>query len=133
MTTFVDTSALLAVMDADDLQNPACAEAWAQLLASPERLVTHSYVLVEVFTLVQRRFGLSAVRFMDHEVSPALEVVWIEAADHRAGMSALLEARRRKVSLVDCVSFAVMRRLAIDRAFAVDRHFRQAGFETLPG
>jgi predicted nucleic acid-binding protein len=29
------------------------------------------------------------------------------------------------------VSFAVMRRLGIQRAFTNDRHFREAGFETL--
>jgi len=33
--------------------------------------------------------------------------------------------------VVDCISFAVMRRLGIKRAFTNDRHFQAAGFETL--
>jgi predicted nucleic acid-binding protein len=37
-------------------------------------------------------------------------------------------ARRRDLSLVDCVSFEVMRRNGITRAFAVDRHFQELGF-----
>jgi len=32
---------------------------------------------------------------------------------------------------VDHVSFVVMRRLGVGRAFTNDRHFRAAGFETL--
>lgn len=34
-------------------------------------------------------------------------------------------------SLTDCASFVVMRRRAIDRALAHDRHFTQAGFVAL--
>jgi predicted nucleic acid-binding protein len=33
--------------------------------------------------------------------------------------------------IVDHVSFAVMRRIGITKAFTNDRHFRAAGFETL--
>jgi predicted nucleic acid-binding protein len=37
-------------------------------------------------------------------------------------------ANRRSLSLVDCVSFVVMRQLAIRDAFAFDRHFEEQGF-----
>jgi len=33
--------------------------------------------------------------------------------------------------VVDQVSFAIMRRLGISKAFTNDRHFRAAGFEAL--
>ena len=35
-------------------------------------------------------------------------------------------------ALVDCVSFEVMRRRGITRAFAFDRRFADAGFELFP-
>jgi predicted nucleic acid-binding protein len=38
-------------------------------------------------------------------------------------------AHRRGLSLVDCTSFAIMRRQAITRAFHFDRHFQEQGFE----
>jgi predicted nucleic acid-binding protein len=38
-------------------------------------------------------------------------------------------AHRRGLSLVDCTSFAIVRRQAITRAFHFDRHFQEQGFE----
>jgi predicted nucleic acid-binding protein len=41
-------------------------------------------------------------------------------------------AGRRTLSLVDCVSFEVMRRTGIRKAFAFDRHFQDYGYEIYP-
>ena len=43
-----------------------------------------------------------------------------------------LAARRREVSLVDRVSFEVMRRLGLTTAFAFDAHFNDFVFKVLP-
>ena len=43
-------------------------------------------------------------------------------------MTALLAAQRRKLSLVDCVSFAVMRLRGSQVAFAFDQHFAEERF-----
>lgn len=43
----------------------------------------------------------------------------------------MLVAGRRDLSLVDCSSFVTMRRLGIKKAFALDEHFREQGFELL--
>ena len=59
---------------------------------------------------------------------PMLHVEWVDADLHAAGMAALLTAGRRDLSLVDCVSFACMRRLGITRALHFDRHFKEQGF-----
>ncbi len=47
-------------------------------------------------------------------------------------MSALLAASRRKVSLVDCLSFEVMRRYGIRSAFAFNSHFSEQDFLLIP-
>lgn len=54
MTTFLDTSALLALLDEDDLNHARADEAWRQLLDSDEPLVSTNYIVVETFALVQR-------------------------------------------------------------------------------
>jgi len=41
-----------------------------------------------------------------------------------------LTAARRQLSLVDCISFEVMRRRGIKTAFTFDDHFAEQGFET---
>lgn len=132
MSTFVDTSALLGLLDASEEHHSACAQTWARLLDGDETLVTSSYVLVEFMALVQRRFGLAAVRRVDDDLLPVIDVEWVGESDHRAGVTMLLTSKRRKLSLVDCVSFVVMKRLGTRRAFALDRHFRQTGIEVLP-
>jgi predicted nucleic acid-binding protein len=132
VSTFVDTSALLAVLDADDAQHARASRVWSDLVGSDEDLLTTSYVLVETFALVQARLGLGATRLLNDDVVPILRVTWVDEGLHRAAMTALLTAQRRELSLVDCVSFEAMRRLGAERAFAFDRHFRHQGFALIP-
>jgi predicted nucleic acid-binding protein len=47
-------------------------------------------------------------------------------------VAALLTANRRELSLVDCVSFEVMRRRDITSAFAIDTDFSKQGFTVVP-
>ncbi len=129
---FVDTSAFLALLDADDEHHSKVKQAWADLLQSEILLITSNYVLVETFALVQHRLGVEAVRVFQEDIVPLLDIRWLDAASHAAAISALLAAGRKKLSLVDCSSFDVMRRGGLKRAFTLDRHFREQGFEALP-
>ena len=61
-----------------------------------------------------------------------LLVEWMTEAQHTTGVTALLTASSRRLSLVDCVSFATMRRLGIKTAFVFDRHFSEQGFVCVP-
>lgn len=132
MNVFVDTSGVLAMLDASDAGHPRAAGAWKKLVESGATFVTTSYVLVETLALAQHRLGIAAVRDIDRTLVPLMRVVWIDAAFHARGMAALLAAGRRKLSLVDCVSFEVMREGGIARAFTLDPHFREQGFERVP-
>jgi len=60
------------------------------------------------------------------------DLEWVDETIHQVGIASVLAAARRGLSLVDCVSFEIMRRLGIKRAFAFDRHFEEQGFECLP-
>lgn len=131
MTTFVDTSALYALLDADDARHADAARAFPDLLAGGP-LVTHNYVVVEAAALTRTRLGFAATRTLLDDLAPALEVMWIDEQLHRAAVAAMLAASRRNVSLVDWTSFEVMRRRGIESAFAFDRDFTTAGFRTRP-
>lgn len=129
-TTFVDTSALYALMDAADPAHAAAASAFAAL--SGTELVTHSYVLLEAVALVQRRLGVEAVSDLTEHLLRPVEVTWVDSELHAAGLRAVLASRQRQVSLVDHVSFEVMRRQRIGTAFAFDPDFQAQGFRTEP-
>ena len=129
---FVDTSALLALLDADADGHGAVQKAWGELLDADLTLVTSGAVLIESFALVQSRLGLPAVRVLAQDVVPIFEIEWVDSALHQAAVAALLTASRRELSLVDCISFEVMRRRGIARALALDADFADQGFELLP-
>jgi predicted nucleic acid-binding protein len=132
MTVFVDTSAFLAVLDADDTHHVHARQVWQDLVTQKEPLVCNNYVLVETFALVQSRLGMMAVSILQNDIQPLISVEWVDEATHRAGASALLTAHRRQLSLVDCTSFETMRQLGIQRAFTLDQHFAEQGFDCLP-
>jgi len=132
MSVFVDTSALFAILDADDLNHIPARDTWSRLLASEEELISTSYVLVETFALVQRRLGMDAVKTLHADVVPVLKVEWVNATQHLSAVGILITTFNRQLSLVDWVSFNAMQQFQIKVAFAFDQDFRMQGFECLP-
>jgi uncharacterized protein len=128
----VDTAALYALMDAADPSHRRATAAMRDLQVSGESLLTHEYVVVETSALLQRRLGLVAVRTLVDDLLPLVEIAWVDEPLHAEARQALLAAGRRTVSLVDWVSFLVMRRHGIRRAFTFDLDFAAEGFEVLP-
>lgn len=101
---------------------------WALLLEERASLLTHNYVLLETTALLQNRIGIDAVDDLHRRLSPVLDTFWVAADEHTAALIAVIASKHRAISLVDRVSFYVMRRLEIDRAFTFDEHFASEGF-----
>ena len=132
MTLFVDTSALIAYLDADQPRHTDVVDAWRSVMDNGDALVTSNYVLVETFALVQRRFGLEALRALASDILPLLDRLWVDEEIHAAASAALFTAGRRKLSLVDCTSFELMRRHGITAALSLDADFAHQGFRIRP-
>lgn len=130
---FTDTSALYAVLDRDDEFHGAAREVWVRELEGGGQFLTTNYVLLECFALVQGRMGMAALRTLHHDLLPVLQLEWVTEEDHRVAAEAVLTAGRRDLSLVDCSSFRVMRRLGLMTAFCFDEDFGEQGFTALPG
>ena len=131
MNVYVDTSAILALLNANDDFHAKAAAIWIDLLDQSTRLTTNSFVLVETYALVQNRLGLDAVRTLAQNIIPIFEIKWIDNSLYQQTITTYLTANRRQLSLVDCSSFIVMYRLNINKAFTFDNHFREQGFEVL--
>lgn len=130
MATFVDTSAFYAHFEAADEHHERAVRTWDELLEG-ERLVTHNYVLLESGALLQSRLGTLPVRQLHEEFVPVLDVHWVSPEEHEDAFRAVAASGSKAVSIVDRVSFLVMRRSGITRAFTFDRHFADEGFEVV--
>lgn len=132
MVGFADTSGLYTLLDEDDSNHSAGVAFWQKYYQQQTALITTNYVLLECQALIQRRLGMAAVLDFQTRIVPMLSVDWITESIHRQGVTQLLTANRRQLSLVDCTSFVVMRHLGIDAAFAFDQHFAEQGFRVFP-
>ncbi len=128
----VDSSGLFAAVDAGDANHAAAAAVLERLLHDETPMVITSYTLMEVTALIQHRLGFEAARRLTAHGAALFDVAWVDEDLHSRGVGVWLAAARRPLSLVDCVSFALMHELRLDTAFTFDRHFAEAGFIAIP-
>jgi uncharacterized protein len=102
------------------------------LLREQATLLRNNCVVIETSALLQHRLGVAALRAFQEDVVPLLQVDWISEHRHKAGTEAVLAGYRKKLSLVDCISFQSMREHGVRTAFCFDHHFREQGFEVVP-
>ncbi len=132
MNVFIDSSAFLALLNEGDYNHSIAGKEWKRLLSDDFDLWTSNYVVLESTATIQRRFGISAVRTFLLDLLADTFVNMVSPEIHEAGISALLIAHRRDLSLIDCISFEMMRSRGIQTAFTFDPHFAEQGFDCLP-
>lgn len=128
---FVDTSALLALLDSDD-ENHSSAVEWARGPGRRAVLLTHNYVVVETTALVARRLGPKASKVFIDAWLPQLTVTYVDEGLHRRALIAYREQLARRRSFVDRVSFEWMRDRQVMTAFSFDADFGKEGFASAP-
>lgn len=128
---FLDTVGLLALWDAGDQWHPAAEAAFADLTRAKASYTTTSFVLLECANTAARRAYRQAVVRLQERMRSRGTLVFPTDEDWRQAWTAYRRGDLGQPSVVDHVSFAVMCRLGIRQAFTNDRHFQEAGFETL--
>jgi|YNPMSStandDraft_1061717.scaffolds.fasta_scaffold63446_3 predicted nucleic acid-binding protein len=130
MSVFVDTSALLAIINSEDERHDTAAAEWTSLVLSAERPITSNYVILELMAILQHRYGMGAVHRVTDEILPALDLHYVDRSIHEAAIEMLRESwDQRGLSLVDCTSILIMRRAGITEIFAYDERFEDWGFD----
>jgi predicted nucleic acid-binding protein len=61
-----------------------------------------------------------------------VQFIHVDTALFYEGWAYFQRPQDKEYSLTDCISFLVMQKLGIRRAFAFDQHFVQAGFTKEP-
>jgi predicted nucleic acid-binding protein len=131
VSVFVDTSFLVALLDEDDPMYADAVRLWQRVEAERLSVLTSNYAVLEACAVLQRRLGVASMRKLVRQILEPVALEWVTSDDHERAVDALLVAARRNLSLVDCVSFEVMRRLDIRECLAFDRHFAEQGFSPL--
>jgi predicted nucleic acid-binding protein len=123
---FVDTGVWYAQVDRADPDHERVSQT---LRHWSGKLITSNYVLDETITLLRYRLGWKAA----HQFGDALrrgiiaKIVRVNAADENTAWAIFSRHADHSFSFTDCISFAVMERLTLDTALAIDSDFRSYG------
>ena len=129
---FVDTSAWFAFFYRADPEHAATSDV---LLQWEGRLLTTDYIFDELVTLLRYRLSHSAALTAGRALRKGdmSRLVVVEPADLDEAWKRFAREQDKRYSFTDCTSFAVMNRLKLPIAAALDADFKQAGFEVMPG
>lgn len=132
---FVDTPGWVACADRSDAAHDTCRAARDKAMRAGQKLVTTDFVVDETLTQMRVRLGLSVAETWWHQIEGSRRVRWERISQERFERARELFFRHRDkgYSFTDCTSFAVMRELKLTSALTTDKHFKQMGFEVIPG
>jgi uncharacterized protein len=130
-TVFLDTVGLLALWDASDQWHPVAEAAFINLNRDKVLLTTTSFVLLECANAAARRPYRLVVNRLRERMEINNMLVFPTHEDWNQAWTDYRQSDAGQPGIVDYVSFTVMRRLGIQQSFTNDRHFKDAGFETL--
>jgi predicted nucleic acid-binding protein len=132
---FVDTSAWYALEVEDEINHEKARSFLLELATGQYGVaITTDYVLDETMTLLKSKKGLPvAVAFIEKiRKSKSVRVFWVSESIFDKALGIFRKSVDSQWSFTDCTSFALMKDLAITKAFTLDNHFKQAGFHKLP-
>jgi len=129
-TLFADTFFFFAFLNANDSAHEQ-TEAYFENFDG--QLVTTEWVLTELADGMAAPGDRQAfVEF--HKAlrsDPAVTIVASDPGLFAAGIELYSTRKDKDWTLTDCISFVVMKRESLNEALTGDRHFEQAGFNTL--
>ena len=132
---FLDTSGLVAVVNADDQWHSQAVAAWDELRLSRRWLITSSLVLVEIGDGLSRIWHRSLAVALNERLRASSRVDVVSVTDEIEAKAWELFRQRpeKEWGMTDCVSMTVMRDRGISEVFTLDHHFAQAGFVPVIG
>lgn len=131
---FVDTSAWVALADKNDVHYKKASSVYLSLLKTYKGLVTNNLVIAETYILILKELGhKAALNFLKGvRSSPRISKIYSNEETEAEAEKILIKYEDQDFSYTDTVSFAIMKRFNIKKAFCFDKHFKIAGFETIP-
>jgi predicted nucleic acid-binding protein len=131
---FLDTGYIIALEASDDQNHKTALQHWSSFSENLPVIITTSYVFDETVTFFNNRghhqksveIGTNILKSM------SIKFIHIDQILFQEGWTYFKKHSDKAYSLTDCISFVLMKRLAIKTALTFDNHFIQAGFIVLP-
>jgi predicted nucleic acid-binding protein len=120
-----DSSAILALLDADDADHDRAVAAARQIAADKRPSFMTNYIEVEAHALLLRKLGRTIAR--EWLLTGGLAVIHVRPDDEQRAKEILVRHADKDWTLCDAISFAVLDAHHVRRAFTFDHHFRQYG------
>jgi predicted nucleic acid-binding protein len=125
-----DSSAILALLDADDADHGRAVAAADHIVAERRPSFVTNYIEAEAHALLLRKLGRAIAR--QWLLAGGLPVLRVLPEEEERAKAILLSHADKDWSLCDVISFAVLESRGARTAFTFDRHFRRYGrFEIL--
>ena len=125
-----DSSAILALLDADDADHRRAVAAAHHIVAERRPSFLTNYIEAEAHALLLRKLGRAIAR--QWLLTGGLPVLRALPQEEERARAILATHADKDWSLCDAISFAVLESRGARMAFTFDRHFRQYGrFEIL--
>ena len=131
---FVDTSAWIAFLDAGDTAHSGVSR-FFKTAVGKTRLLTTDYVVFETLTYLNcslKNHRLAATFYATCKNASGLEIVPVSSESADAALTEFFfKFTDQSISVVDAVSFYIMKQFGLELALAIDDHFRAAGFQVI--
>lgn len=120
-----DSSAILALLDADDAEHERAVAVARQIASEKRPSFITNYVEVEAHALLLRKLGRTIAR--EWLLTGGLAVVRALPDEEQRAKEILARHTDKDWTLCDAISFAVLDARHVRRVFTFDHHFRQYG------
>lgn len=129
-TVFADTSYYVALLNPDDTNHRAAVR-WSRTLRC--RVILTEYVLLELGSALSQRKDRRLFTRLVAQLRADTDTTIVPASPELFNRGLALFGRRtdKDWSLIDCISFVVMKEHGVADALAADHHFEQGGFRLL--
>jgi predicted nucleic acid-binding protein len=127
----LDTVGLLALVNRNDQWHAAAQAAYASHQLSQSDFIATSYITAEACSAASRTPLRARVASIVREMSDDNRLIYPTKDEYLSALDEYEQSQPYGASLVDCISFQVMRRLGLTDVFSNDQHFATAGFTLL--
>lgn len=131
---FVDTSALVALINEEDSYHSQAIELFTKCHENNSYLVTSHYIVSEFITMMRCSYKKpieKIVTFIRNIQVSEIEIFGISKEVFDDAINFLLKYEDHYFSVTDCISFIVMKELKTKDVLTTDKHFTIAGFNCL--